>query len=163
MIQEIVARVQQKHRTMRYPDGAPPPLPDRFRGRPVVDPARCVTGCHACETACPSGVQYGVLVEAARYQIEQRLERPAKQRIARKVMLDWTFSDMRKMGAVARMTSLYQSTGLQKIARKSGALRLLGLSDMEKMAPAPRGKPLKPGKEQWMATEPQRVVSLFNG
>ena len=55
MIQEIVARVQQKHRTMRYPDGAPPPLPDRFRGRPVVDPARCVTGCHACETACPTG------------------------------------------------------------------------------------------------------------
>lgn len=119
--------------------------------------------CRACEAVCPSGVQYGVLVEAARYQIEQRLERPAKQRIARKVMLDWTFSDMRKMGAVARMTSLYQSTGLQKIARKSGALRLLGLSDMEKMAPAPRGKPLKPGKEQWMATEPQRVASLFNG
>lgn len=55
MIQEIVARFQQKHRTMRYPDGAPPPLPDRFRGRPVVDPARCVTGCHACEAACPTG------------------------------------------------------------------------------------------------------------
>lgn len=119
--------------------------------------------CRACEAVCPSGVQYGALVEAARYQIEQRLQRPAKQRIARKVLLDWTFSDMRKMGAVARMTSLYQTTGLQKVARKSGALRLLGLSDMEKMAPAAHGKPLKPGKEQWSAREPESTVSLFNG
>lgn len=119
--------------------------------------------CRACEAVCPSGVQYGVLVEAARYQIEQRLERSRKQRIARKVMLDWTFSDMRKMSAVARMTSLYQTTGLQSVARKSGVLRLLGIADMEKMAPAANGKPLKPGAEQWTATDPERAASLFNG
>jgi len=119
--------------------------------------------CRACEAVCPSGVQYGPLVEAARYQIEQRLHRPAKQRIARKVMLDWTFSDMRKMGAVARMTSLYQTTGLQKVARKTGALKLLGLSEMEKMAPATHGKPLKPGRETWNAAEPERAALLFNG
>lgn len=119
--------------------------------------------CRACEAVCPSGVQYGPLVEAARYQIEQRLQRPAKQRIARKVMLDWTFSDMRKMSAVARMTALYQATGLQTVARKSGALRVLRLSDIEKMAPAPNGKPLKPGKESWRADEPERAAMLFNG
>ncbi|HRR32834.1 MAG TPA: NADH-quinone oxidoreductase subunit NuoB [Kiritimatiellia bacterium] len=55
MIQEIVARLQQRHRTMRYPYGEPPPLPDRFRGRPVVDPARCAAGCHDCEKVCPTG------------------------------------------------------------------------------------------------------------
>jgi glycolate oxidase iron-sulfur subunit len=119
--------------------------------------------CRACEAVCPSGVQYGPLVEAARFQIEQRLDRPVTQRIARKVMLDWTFSDMRKMGAVAKMTGLYQTTGLQKVARKSGVLKLLGLSDMEKMAPATKGKPLKPGKESWKATKPERAASLFNG
>lgn len=119
--------------------------------------------CRACEAVCPSGVQYGPLVEAARYQIEQRAQRPAAQRIARKVMLDWTFSDMRKMRAVARMTSLYQTTGLQKVARRTGALRLLRLADMEKMAPAPHGKPLKPGNEKWTAAEPERAASLFNG
>lgn len=119
--------------------------------------------CRACEAVCPSGVQYGVLLEASRFQIEQRVHRSAKQRIARKVMLDWTFSDIRRMGAMARMTSLYQATGLQAVARKSGALRLLGLSNMEKMTPSPHGKPLKAGKETWTAAHADRQALLFNG
>lgn len=55
MIKVLLARLQQKHRTMNYPDGAPPPLPDRFRGRPVIDSAQCPEGCHACSDACPTG------------------------------------------------------------------------------------------------------------
>ena len=35
---------------------------------------RCL-GCLACVTACPSGVQYGPLIEKTRAQIEQRYER----------------------------------------------------------------------------------------
>jgi Ni,Fe-hydrogenase III small subunit/Pyruvate/2-oxoacid:ferredoxin oxidoreductase delta subunit len=30
-------------------------LPERFRGRPVVDAARCPDGCRECATACPTG------------------------------------------------------------------------------------------------------------
>jgi len=55
MIKAILARLQQKHRTTAYPDGAPPPLPDRFRGRPLIDTAACPEGCHACVDACPAG------------------------------------------------------------------------------------------------------------
>src|SRR5262245_41291487 len=38
---------------MAYP-AAPPTLPDRFRGLPVVDPSKCPDGCRACAEACPT-------------------------------------------------------------------------------------------------------------
>src|SRR5207253_3095022 len=31
-----------------------PTLPDRFRGLPVIDAAKCVDGCRACADACPT-------------------------------------------------------------------------------------------------------------
>jgi Ni,Fe-hydrogenase III small subunit/NAD-dependent dihydropyrimidine dehydrogenase PreA subunit len=55
MIKATLARLQQKHRTIAYPDGAPPPLPDRFRGQPLFDTATCSAGCRACFDACPTG------------------------------------------------------------------------------------------------------------
>jgi glycolate oxidase iron-sulfur subunit len=40
-------------------------------------------GCMACVTACPSGVQYGPLVERTRAQIERHYERPLFDRLFR--------------------------------------------------------------------------------
>jgi Ni,Fe-hydrogenase III small subunit/ferredoxin len=55
MIKIILARLQQKYRTMKFPAGDPPPMPDRFRGRPEIKDAACSGKCEACVAACPTG------------------------------------------------------------------------------------------------------------
>lgn len=55
MLKIVLARLQQGHRTMKYPDGPPPELPDRFRGRPMLDAAKCHAGCRVCAEACSVG------------------------------------------------------------------------------------------------------------
>jgi glycolate oxidase iron-sulfur subunit len=45
-------------------------------------------GCLACETACPSGVEYRVLIEGTREHIERRFERGWIQRFLRRVAIE---------------------------------------------------------------------------
>jgi Ni,Fe-hydrogenase III small subunit/NAD-dependent dihydropyrimidine dehydrogenase PreA subunit len=54
MLDVLLARLQQGHRTMQYPKGPPPAMPDRFRGRPVFDAAKCPDRCGVCAEACPT-------------------------------------------------------------------------------------------------------------
>ena len=46
---------------------------------------RCLS-CRSCETTCPSGVQYGQLVDIGRRIVEQRVERPAGEKLLRAVL-----------------------------------------------------------------------------
>ncbi len=46
---------------------------------------RCLT-CRACETTCPSGVQYGRLVDIGRKIAEERVPRAFSARLLRKVL-----------------------------------------------------------------------------
>src|SRR3984893_3284784 len=58
-----------------------------LEGRTAISPSfvrhfdACL-GCMACVTACPSGVQYGPLVERTRAQIERHYRRPFAARVS---------------------------------------------------------------------------------
>ena len=91
--------------------------------------------CRACETACPSGVEYGKLVEVARAQIEQNYRRPIFSRLARSLVFCHILPHPQRIAAAARLVRLYQRSGLQGLARRSGALRLLGLEQRERLLP----------------------------
>ena len=60
MFDMLLARWKQGHRTMRYPAGPPPELPERFAGRPELDAAKCQRECRECVAACPtSAIGFG--------------------------------------------------------------------------------------------------------
>jgi Ni,Fe-hydrogenase III small subunit/Pyruvate/2-oxoacid:ferredoxin oxidoreductase delta subunit len=55
MFDVLLARWKQGHRTMWYPAGPPPELPERFAGRPTIDAAKCLADCRQCAAVCPTG------------------------------------------------------------------------------------------------------------
>jgi len=54
MMNLLKARLRQGYKTQAFPP-AVNPLPERFRGLPVLDAAKCPEGCRACADACPTG------------------------------------------------------------------------------------------------------------
>lgn len=50
----LITRLRQGNRTLPILEGEPK-LPERFRGLPVIDHARCPSGCSACVGVCPTG------------------------------------------------------------------------------------------------------------
>jgi len=95
---------------------------------------RCLD-CRACETACPSGVEYGKLVETARAQIEQHYKRPLGSRLARDFVYRRLLPHPSRIATAARLLRFYQRSGLAVFARAAGILRLLGLQHRERLLP----------------------------
>src|SRR5580693_2710111 len=121
--------------------------------------------CRACETACPSGVEYGKLVEAARAQIEQNYRRPFFSRLARDFVYRRLLPYPNRIALVARLLRIYQRSGLQSLARAAGILRVLGLAEREKLLPPIDGKFFfsNLGRTYPAAGERRARVALFAG
>jgi glycolate dehydrogenase iron-sulfur subunit len=92
--------------------------------------------CRACESACPSGVPYGRLVEAARAEIERTRRRPLPARLMRRFVFGRLLPSPATMTVLGTLLYLYQGSGLQRLVRALGFLKLLGkLGDVEQLAP----------------------------
>jgi len=106
------------------------PVTDSF-----VDHIDKCLDCRACETACPSGVEYGKLVEYARARIERDYQRPLLSRIARDVVYRRLLPFPKCIATLARLLRFYQRSGLQSLARATGILKLLGVDKRERLLP----------------------------
>jgi len=94
--------------------------------------------CQACETACPAGVKYGSLVEAARAQIFQGGYEGRMSRVVKRTMMDWAFSKQNRLKALARMLRFYQQSGLQRFLQGAGLFKALSrkLHDIQPLSPS---------------------------
>ncbi len=54
MLKIINERIKQGYRTIPFPAGELPKLPERYRGLPVIDSSKCPDGCAKCVEACPT-------------------------------------------------------------------------------------------------------------
>src|SRR4051795_1153385 len=70
--------------------------------------------CRACESACPSGVQYGRLVEAARADIEANTERPWATRVLRDFVFRRLLPSPALLTAAGAGLWMYEVSGMQK-------------------------------------------------
>ncbi len=97
--------------------------------------------CRACEAVCPSGVQYGQILEASRAQLEQAREagrlppHPWLVKLLRGGAFGLMFKRLELFRAFSRLMWLYQRTGAQAIARRAGILKALKLDEAEALLP----------------------------
>lgn len=78
-------------------------------------------GCRACETACPSGVRFGTLLEATRAQLAER-PRPERGKLFTSLVFGM-LPHPGRVGLAMAGLRLAQRLGLQRLARASGILR----------------------------------------
>jgi len=73
--------------------------------------------CLACQTACPSGVNYSGLIETAKLAVEHHRRPGAVERLVRWLGFRQMMPHVGRMKLMARLMWLYQALGLQRLVR----------------------------------------------
>lgn len=104
----------------------------------LEEPLDLCLGCRACETVCPTGVEYGAILESARAAITRRKKFSVPANAFRNTLFKKVFPSRKAMNLIGNAMWLYEKTGVQKLARKSGLTEKLPahLGEFEKIMPA---------------------------
>jgi glycolate oxidase iron-sulfur subunit len=120
-------------------------------------------GCMACMPACPSGVDYGKLIEATRAQIERVYARPAGAKLYRRVLFE-ALTRPERLNLLRWLLLVYQKSGLQTLLRSVGLFKLLPRSLGAAEALLPDVKPVETILETTPCSgEKNRRVGLLLG
>ena len=96
---------------------------------------RCLD-CRACETACPSGVHFGELLEQARAIYELNAKRSASYRFWSDLVFKAILPNKERLDLIFELMWLYQRLGIRWLVQKTGILKWLGqLGQMESLLP----------------------------
>lgn len=123
--------------------------------------------CRACETVCPSGIKMGVLVEAARAEVEKRRHYKILPRLFRYVAMEFLFKRPWSLNLLGAFIRTYQVVGLQALVRRLRPLRLIS-RNMEEMEcllpPVPKRNDGETYGDHYPAKAPARYrVGFFHG
>jgi glycolate oxidase iron-sulfur subunit len=117
--------------------------------------------CRACETACPSGVPYGHIMETARADILEGTRRPLSWRL-RVEALRRVLPHQSRIGAMMTAMRVYQRSPLRSLVQRSGALRRVSRS----LADAEASMPVVPPQRFEPPPQPEgltRSVAMLTG
>ena len=120
--------------------------------------------CRACEAVCPSGVEYGQLLEPARTQVQRAkgASQPWHVRLMRTLTIGVLFANMGLMRFLAVLLRFYQRSGLQTALRNSGLLRALRLEKLEAMAPQVSSRFFVPRGQRWNAIGRRKATAFMH-
>jgi glycolate oxidase iron-sulfur subunit len=124
--------------------------------------------CRACETACPSGVQYGRLIEpfrASQRQVESAAGHPKNRDWFHRWILYGIFPFAHRMRWTLGPARIAQKLGLDRLAERTGLTKLLPVRLQRMQRLLPRLVPGGPALPEFLpAIGPRRArVVLFTG
>ena len=126
-------------------------------------------GCRACETACPTNVQYGKILESAKEVLQEEKKKRMPNRV--KMFQSFFFNKVLPQDSVLNVAgaglAFYQHSGLQKVTRKLGILQMFpeNLASFEKILPKVEGPIRRKRRTQHYPAQekPAYSVGFFTG